>query len=55
MAYNIAYSISESITANESIMFDSGSNKLDEQSYAIIRCVTRDIQLMAMRKGTAKV
>lgn len=40
MAYNIAYSISESITANESIMFDGGSKKFDDQSYAIIRCVT---------------
>lgn len=53
MAYNIAYSISESITANESIMFDSGSNKLDEQSYAIIRCVTNaPLSLYYERKGS---
>lgn len=40
MGYNIAYFISESITANESIMYDGGSNKFDDQSYAIIRCIT---------------
>lgn len=40
MAYNIAYSISESIIANESLMFNGGSTKYNEQTYAIIRCQT---------------
>lgn len=40
MANNIAYSISESIIANESLMLNGGSTKYNDQTYAIIRCHT---------------
>lgn len=50
--YNIAYSISESIIANESVMYNGGSSKYNNQTYSIIRCITNaPLSLYYERKG----